>query len=637
MSYRPRFVPACTLPRAWFPRFFSGDTKPICARGVIALLAPTNPPSGPVATAPEPDSRSELAAALRTCRTVLIGVGVFSGVINLLMLTGAMFMLQVYDRVLPSGSLPTLIGLSVLALILFAMQGLLDLIRNRIMVRIGTYLDETLRGRVFDAFMRIQLVSRDRGDGVEPVRDLERIRAFLSGAGPTALFDLPWIPVYMIVIFAFHTALGVTALAGAIVLVGLTFAAEFLTRAPLQTASKVGLTRANFAEACRRNAEVIAAMGMARRIEAKWDQINRSYLAGQQHVSDISGGFGAFSKVLRMVLQSAVLAVGAYLVINQQASAGIIIAAAILVGRALAPVDLAITQSKAFVAARQSWRRLNALLALLPPRNDPMLLPAPKSGIAFEGVYVAAPGTTKLILQNVSFEIAAGQGLGIVGPSGSGKSTLVRALVGVWQPLSGRIGLDGAELKQWPDHELGGHIGYLPQDIELFSGTVAENIARFDPCADVEAIIAAARVAGAHDLIVTLQDGYETQIGEQGHVLSAGQRQRIALARALYRDPFLVVLDEPNSNLDGEGDLALTDAILSVRKRGGIVVIVAHRPGALSAVDHILALHAGRPQAFGEKEAVFATLFPKLQSVTLQPERLKPQRAQITEVERTGT
>ena len=589
----------------------------------------------------EQGSSSELADALHACRTAFIGIGLFSGVINVLMLTGALFMLEIYDRVLPSRSLPTLISLALLVLILFSMQGLLDLVRSRILVRVGASIDEALRGRMLQAMIRVPLVAGNQGRGIQPVRDLENIRSFMSGPGPTALFDLPWIPVYLIVIFAFHIALGLTALFGAVVLVGLTVLTELLSRSPMKSATEVGLARTNFADACRRNAEAIVAMGMARRIEAKWEEVNSRHLTELQRLSDVSGGLGAFSRVLRMVLQSAVLAVGAYLVVEQQATAGIIIAASILAGRALAPVDLSIAHSKSFLAARNSWRRLSLLLALLPVRAEPMTLPAPKAQLALQDVCVAAPGTKKLIVQAVTFEMEAGHALGIVGPTGSGKSTLVRAITGAWQPVAGRIRLDGADIDQWSPHELGWHTGYLPQDVELFGGTVAENISRFDREADANAIIAAARVAGVHELIVGFREGYETQIGEHGEALSAGQRQRIALARALYHDPFLVVLDEPNSNLDSDGDIALTNAILGVRNRGGIVIIVAHRPSALVAVDWMLTIDGGRVQAFGEKETVLATLLPKLQSVTSEPVRLTSAARHlaptISDEKKTGT
>ena len=561
---------------------------------------------------------------MRACRATFFTVGLFSGVINVLMLTGALFMLEIYDRVLPSRSFPTLIGLAILVLILFAVQGLLDIIRSRILVRVGASVDETLRGRVLHAILRIPLLTGNHSNHSQPVRDLDTVRSFLSGNGPIALFDLPWIPVYLVVIFAFHVVLGITALGGAVVLICLTLATEVLSRSPARSSTMAASARSNFAETCRRNAEVIAAMGMAPHVDARWQDINRRYLVDCQRLSDVSGGFGACSKVLRMVLQSAVLAVGAFLVIEQQATAGIIIAASIIAGRALAPVDLAISQYKSFVSARQSWGRLKAISALLPARAEPMPLPNPGAQLALNDVYVAAPGSKKPILEAISFSLEAGSALGIIGPSGSGKSTLARAMVGVWQPLSGRIRLDGADFDQWSSHQLGQCIGYLPQDVELFSGTVAQNIARFDRNAAAEDIIAAAKAADVHDLIVDLREGYDTEIGEQGHILSAGQRQRIALARALYRDPFLVVLDEPNSNLDIEGDAALTRAILHVKARGGIVVIVAHRPNALIATDWLLALKSGRVQALGENDAVISAFYPKLQAVTPEPTRLAP-------------
>jgi PrtD family type I secretion system ABC transporter len=352
-------------------------------------------------------------------------------------------------------------------------------------------------------------------------------------------------------------------------------------------------------------------MGMSSRLGARWQEVNREYMARQLAVSDVGGGFGALAKVLRLMLQSAMLGIGAYLVIHQQAIAGIIIAGSIISARALAPVDLAIAHWKGFVAARQSWQRLTKLLELLPAQDPPMALPSPKRMLTVQGVAIVPPGGQRALVQEVSFAIEAGHGLGIIGPSGSGKSTLARSLVGAWRPAAGRVRLDGADLQQWAPDKLGLHIGYLPQDIELFAGTVAENIARFEPDADPEAVIAAARAAGVHDLIVTLREGYETQIGEHGTALSAGQRQRIALARALYRDPFLVVLDEPNSNLDAEGETALTQAILGVRKRKGIVIVVAHRPSALAGVDYVLAMSQGRAQAFGPKDEILAKVLTK--------------------------
>jgi ATP-binding cassette subfamily C protein len=550
--------------------------------------------------------RSELGQALRACRHAFIGVGVMSCIINLLYLTGSIFMLEVYDRVLPSRSVPTLIGLVILAAGLYAAQGVLDLIRGRILGRIGTALDEALNARVFDTVVRLPLVVGARNEGLQPLRDLDNVRAFLGGMGPSAFFDLPWLPLYLAICFAFHVLIGVTALAGAIVLVTLTLITERMTRDPAREAMGLAARRNDLAASSRRNAEVLVAMGMAGRLTRRWSEANEKYLAGNQRASDVASGLGAIAKVMRMMLQSAVLAVGAYLVIHQEATAGIIIASSILSARALAPVDLAIAHWKGFVAARQSWHRLNSLLEQMPARPQQTMLQAPTSRLAVEGVSIVPPGDQKVIVQDVSFALTAGNGLGVIGPSGSGKSSLIRALVGVWHPVRGKVRLDGAALDQWSSDVLGRHIGYLPQDVELFAGTVAQNICRFDTEAASDAIIAAAKEAGVHDMIIKMRDGYNTEVGEQGHSLSAGQAQRVALARALYGNPFLIVLDEPNSNLDTEGDEALTRAVRGARERGAIVVVVAHRPIGIEGVDQILVLRDGRVQAFGPKETVLA-------------------------------
>jgi PrtD family type I secretion system ABC transporter len=395
-------------------------------------------------------------------------------------------------------------------------------------------------------------------------------------------------------------------LAGAVILVSLTFVTEYLTRQPARDAMGLAARRNDLAAASRRNAEVMVAMGMAGRLTRRWSETNEKYLEGNQNASDIAGGLGAIAKVLRMMLQSAVLGVGAYLVIHQEATAGIIIAGSILSARALAPVDLAIAHWKSFVAARQSWHRLNSLLEQMPVRGTQTQLQTPTSRLSVEGITIVAPGDQRPIVQEVTFALGAGNGLGVIGPSGSGKSSLIRALVGVWQPIRGKVRLDGAALDQWSSDMLGPHIGYLPQDVELFTGTVAQNISRFDPQAKSDEIIAAAKEAGVHEMIIKMRDGYNTQVGEQGKALSAGQAQRVALARALYGDPFLIVLDEPNSNLDTEGDEALTRAVRGARERGAIVVVVAHRPIGIEAVDQVLVLKDGRMQAFGPKEQVLA-------------------------------
>ena len=550
-------------------------------------------------TAPSP-----LVVALKACRGAFAAVGLFTGIINVLMLTGSLFMLQVYDRVLPSRSVPTLVALIMLVAALYGFQGLLELIRSRMLVRIGRSLDEQLSIRVYEAIIRLPLMTSSRGDGLQAMRDLDQIRSFLSSTGPTALFDLPWMPLYLGICFAFHVWIGVTALVGAFVLIVLTLLTELFTRAPAKALSGFATGRASLAEASRRNAEVLQAMGMAKRLSSLWSAANVKYMDAQQRTSDVAGGFGSASRVLRMLLQSCVLAVGAYLAINQEATAGIIIASSILVSRALAPVELSIANWKGFQAARQSWHKLSGLVALWPDQAEPMSLPAPGSNLSVEALTVTPPGLQKAIVQDISFRLNAGQGLGIIGPSAAGKSSLTRAIVGVWQSARGKVRLDGAALDQWSSDTLGPHIGYLPQDVELFDGTVAENIARFEPQPDADTIVAAARSAGVHDLILRLPDGYESKVGEGGASLSAGQRQRIALARALYGDPFLVVLDEPNSNLDAEGDEALARAILGVRNRGGIIIVVAHRPSALQNIDMVLAMANGRQQAFGPKDDV---------------------------------
>ncbi len=544
-----------------------------------------------------------LAAALGECRWALAGIGLFSGLINILMLTGSLFMLEVYDRVLPSRSMPTLVALSILAASLFLFQAGLDIVRSRLLARIGNHLDRSLSARVFD--LVIELPLRVRGGGeAQPVREIETIRGFLSGAGPTAFFDLPWLPVYLAICYAFHPLIGFTAIGGALVLTALALGTEFLARRPVRAAAADAGRRHRLAAAALRNAEVLVAMEMTGALRRRWIAASDSHLDHQARAADVVSGFGALGRVLRMMLQSAVLAVGAYLVIQGEASAGLIIASSILTGRALAPVDLAIANWRGFIGARQSWQRLSRLLEALPAESATTALPPPRNALAVEALTVVPPSAQVPALTGIQFTVKAGSAVGVIGPSASGKSTLARALVGVWPAARGHVRLDGATLEQWPRGTLGPHIGYLPQDVELFDGTIAENIARFEPDAPSETVIEAAKAAGVHDMIVAFPKGYDTPIGEQGAQLSAGQRQRIALARALFRDPFLVVLDEPNSNLDAEGDEALAKAILGVRARGGIVIVVAHRMAALGAVDQVLVLARGSQQAFGPTDEV---------------------------------
>jgi PrtD family type I secretion system ABC transporter len=550
------------------------------------------------------NSLKKRPSIMASCRGAFLGVAILSGLINLLYLSGSLYMMEVYDRVLPSQSIPTLVGLSVIIVVLYLFQGLFDMLRGRIMARVGAAVDEDLSQQIFQGQLKAPLKGKVDGDGQQPLRDLDQLRAFLAGGGPSALFDLPWMPLYLFICFAFHPWLGFAALGGASLLVVITLLTEVLTKASSKAAVGAALVRNGIAEGARRNAEIVQALGMAKRIGVRWGDANASYLEHQQRTSDVAGGFGAMSKVLRMLLQSMVLAIGAYLVIDGQATGGIMIASSILTSRAMAPVELAIGNWKGFVGARQGWGRLKALLEANASAEDPLKLPVPKSVLSIENAGAGAPGGQRFAVQDVSFELNAGSGLGIIGPSASGKSSLARMIVGVWPAWRGKVRVDGAALEQWLPEDLGRHIGYLPQDVELFAGTVAQNIARFDPEPKAEAILAAAKAANVHEMILQLPDGYETQVGEAGAALSGGQRRRIALARAIYGDPFLVVLDEPNSNLDSEGEQALTAAILGIRARGGIVVVIAHRPSALAGVDLVLVMSDGRVQNFGPKEEV---------------------------------
>lgn len=546
----------------------------------------------------------QLGQALTASRAAFLGVGLVSALINVLYLTGSFFMLEVYDRVLPSQSIPTLVGLAILVALLFAFQGLFDFLRGRLLVRIGAALDERLAGSAFDVLVRLPLLAGPKADAVQPLRSMDQIRSFLSGMGPSAFFDLPWMPFYLFICFMFHPLIGWTATIGALLLVAIAVLTEALARRSSRAAQVLAAKRHLLAEAGRRNAEVLGSMGLARQMRAVWGTSNDQFLGHMQRVADVTGGLGALSKVLRMMLQSAVLGVGAYLVIQQQATGGLIIAASILAARAMAPVELVVGHWQGFLAARQAWQRLKEAFSLLPAGEERLELPTPRRSLIVDNLAVAPPGGARLVVQDVRFSLSAGDALGIIGPSASGKSSLTRALVGVWRPLRGTVRLDGATLDQWSPDDLGEHIGYLPQTVELFAGTVAENISRFVPSPDSAAIVAAAQAAGVHDMILGLPNGYETEIGEDGGALSAGQRQRVALARALFGEPFLVVLDEPNSNLDLEGETALTQALIGVRNRGGIVVVAAHRPSALAAVNLVLMMHGGRAQAFGPRDEI---------------------------------
>ena len=551
-----------------------------------------------------PELQTALAGSWRALRWAAI----FSGLINVLALSSSLYMLQVYDRVIPSHSVPTLVGLSIVMLILFSGYGVLDVIRTRIMSRIGINVDRELRARVHSLVLRMPLQTPANVDAMQPIRDLDQVRSFMASAGPVALFDLPWLPIYLVLVWLLHPWLGILATVGALVLVALTIMTDYRGREPTRDMSESGARRVLLADSGRRNAAAIRAMGMSRRVIARWHDANERFLADQTAATDVIGTYGAISKVLRLVLQSAVLGLGAYLVIIGQATAGTMIAASILVSRALAPIEIAIANWRGFIAVRQSVGRLSHLLRSMPSSVPPTDLPPPSRSLEVAGLWVAPPGEQQPVVQNATFVLQAGEGLGVVGPSAAGKSSLTKALIGAWAPMRGSVRLDGAALDQWDPDALGKFIGYLPQELELFPGTVAENIARFDPDAPAEAIIEAARLAGVHEMIVHLEKGYDTHLGDNGQKLSTGQRQRVALARALFGNPFLLVLDEPNSNLDRDGDLALDRAIRSVRQRGGIVLVVAHRPSALTSVDKLLVLQPGQPAKLGSKDEILPYL-----------------------------
>lgn len=539
-------------------------------------------------------------------RSVVVFIFILSGIVNVLALTGSLYMLQIYDRALTSHSVPTLLALSALAIGLYFFQGLLDVSRSQILVRLGAQLDHQLAPLAHKVVIDMPRYGFSTAEASERGRDVDMLRQFMGGQGPMALFDLPWVPLYLAFVYYLHPWLGILTFAGALVLTVLTIITEILTRMRSSATQQAAVARAAMAESHARNADVIRAMGFSGRAIARFEKINSEHLALQTKTNDVTGTFSGISKVLRMMLQSAVLGLGAYLTISGELTAGAIIAASVASSRALAPVDLAISQWKNVVAARRSYARLTETLTALDAAKPIVALPPPQGSLSVEKITIAAPSTGSVILSDVTFELSAGQAVGIIGPSGGGKSTLARGLTGVWPLLRGDVRLDGADLGQWDPDELGRHVGYLPQEISLIDASISENICRLDPEADGKKILAAAQAAGVHEMIVRLPQGYETPLGPNGCALSAGQRQRIALARALYDDPFLVVLDEPNSNLDAEGESALTQAILGVRARGGIVVVIAHRPSALAAVDMVGVIQNGKLAAFGPKEEIVA-------------------------------
>ncbi|CUH76390.1 Type I secretion system ATP-binding protein PrsD [Tritonibacter multivorans] len=556
----------------------------------------------------------ELLEARRRGRSLYWFVGIFSVFVNMLMLTGPLYMMQVYDRVLGSRSEATLLALSLLVVFLYAMMGLLDLVRGRILRRVAANFQADLDKRVFDAMIRRSAVSNDK-IAQTGLSDLESIQRLIGSPVLTAAFDLPFTPIFLAGIALFHPYLGLLALGGGLVLVGIALLNQLFSTSPLQKAN-AGSQQANLmSESIRNEAEMIQAMGMRKAAFARWKVLRDQSLADSVVASDTGGGFTTVTKSLRLFLQSAMLGMGAYLVLQNEVSSGAIIAGSILLGRALAPIELGLGQWASVQRARKGWQNLAELLGTTPPEEDRTPLPKPKAKLDVQALAVMAPGETRPQLRNVTFKVEPGQAIGVIGPSGSGKSTLAKALTGAWRAAAGTVRLDGASLNQYDAEVLGEHIGYLPQRVQLFDGTIADNIARLSSAPDATQVVNAAKKAAAHDMIVKLPDGYDTRVSANGGRLSGGQMQRIGLARALYGDPMIVILDEPNSNLDNEGSVALNSAIKQMKADGRSVLIMAHRPAAIQECDMLLVIDKGTMTAFGPKDDVLREMVANHQDI----------------------
>lgn len=575
--------------------------------------------------------KNEIMDVLSSFKRVFRTVGVFSAIINLLMLAPSIYMLQVYDRVLQSQNEITLLMLTLVTLGAFALMSVLEFVRSFVLIRLGAKMDMEMNKRIYTAAFE-QNLKRGGGNAGQALNDLTQIRQFLTGNGLFAFFDAPWFPIYLAVIYVFDLWLGLFATIAVIIMVALAYVNEKVSSKPLKEANSMAMVSSNLATNNLRNAEVIEAMGMLPNMMRRWFKLHARFLQLQAEASEKSGLVTAASKFVRISVQSLVLGLGALLVIEGKMTPGMMIAGSILLGRATAPIDQLIGVWKQWASVKSSYDRLNELLSAHPPRQAGMELGKPAGTVAVEAVTAAPPGSNVAVIKGLSFTLQPGDVLGIIGPSGSGKSTLARLLVGVWPSAVGKVRLDGADIYQWNKDQLGPHIGYLPQDIELFGGTVADNIARFGEL-DSEKVILAAKRAGVHDMILHMPKGYDTLLGDGGAGLSGGQKQRIGLARAMYDDPSLLVLDEPNSNLDDVGEQALLMAVNDLRQRGKTIILITHRQSVLGATNKLLLLRDGVAQAFGPRDQVLQALAQahqqaQQQAQTAQQQALQMQQAQ---------
>lgn len=559
---------------------------------------------------------SELKKSLLSAKKSFIMVGLFSMFINILMLVPPLYMLQLYDRVLGSRSQDTLIMLTLIVVVLFITMGLLEVVRSRVLVIVGNKLDSMLSQRIFDSLFELERKAPGRSSSM-PLNDLTQVRQFMTGNGLFAFFDAPWMPIYIIVLFIFHPAFGFFAIFAAIVLVGITIANEYSTKDKLAEANNLSRASTIYVDSNIRNAEVVNAMGMRNNISKVWADKYYGFLNAQNIASDSAGVWSNLSKSLRVMFQSLILGLGAYLAINMEVTPGMMIAASIIMGRALAPLDLIIGSWKGFSSARSSYERIEGLLNDFPKDKEYMQLPAPKGEITLENVVVIPPSGTVPSLKGISMKIEKGDVVGIIGPSAAGKSSLARVMLGLWPLSNGVARIDKADISQWDREDLGKYVGYLPQDIELFEGTVSQNIARFGEV-EPEKVVEAASKAGVHEMILKLNEGYDTKIGPGGASLSGGQRQRIGLARALYNNPVFIVLDEPNSNLDDVGEAALVEAIKSLRAAGTTVVIITHRTNVLQATNKLALINNGVLELYGNTNDVLNAIAQKQQAAAGQ-------------------